>query len=130
VAPWLLGVAAGELADRAADAVRREAATLDGGRLGVLVPPALLDEVARAVTAAVPGAAVGTDADLESPVVVLTVRQAKGLEFDSVVVVDPGGIAAGSAHGPSDLYVALTRPTQRLGIVHAGSLPAELVEVG
>jgi DNA helicase IV len=50
-------------------------------------------------------------------VVVLTVRQAKGLEFDSVVVVDPDRIVAGSPRGRSDLYVALTRATQRLGII-------------
>ena len=48
------------------------------------------------------------------PVVVLTVRQAKGLEFDSVVVVDPAAHRGRVRRGPSDLYVALTRATQRL----------------
>jgi DNA helicase IV len=45
------------------------------------------------------------------------VRQAKGLEFDTVIVVDPAGIEAGSPRGLSDLYVALTRATQRLVLV-------------
>jgi len=45
---------------------------------------------------------------------VLTVKQAKGLEFDSVIVVDPDAIAA---TGLRNLYVALTRATKRLGVV-------------
>ena len=55
--------------------------------------------------------------DEECRVVVLTVAQAKGLEFDSVLVVDPDRIVAESPRGRSDLYVALTRATQRLGIL-------------
>ena len=64
--------------------------------------------------------------DLRRHVVVLTVPEAKGLEFDSVVVVDPGGIIAESERGLSDLYVALTRSTQRLTVVHTGELPVVL----
>ena len=56
----------------------------------------------------------------------LTVRQAKGLEFDTVLVVDPGLILAESPRGRSDLYVALTRATQRLGVVHPGEPPSLL----
>jgi superfamily I DNA/RNA helicase len=68
----------------------------------------------------------GDDPDLERPVAVLTVRQAKGLEFDSVVVIDPAGILAESPRGRSDLYVALTRATQRLGILCPGEPPGVL----
>jgi DNA helicase IV len=49
--------------------------------------------------------------------------ETKGLEFDAVLVVDPAAILADSA---ADLYVALTRATQRLGVVHEGPLPAAL----
>jgi DNA helicase IV len=66
------------------------------------------------------------DPDLTEPVVVLTVRQAKGLEFDSVLVVDPAGILAESPRGANDLYVALTRSTRRLGVLPDGPLPAML----
>ncbi len=51
----------------------------------------------------------------------LSARGAKGLEFDSVLVVDPDGIVIESPRGLRDLYVALTRCTQRLGVV--GTLP-------
>ena len=72
------------------------------------------------------GGAGAGDPDLERPVVVLTVRQAKGLEFDSVLVADPAGILAGSPRGLGDLYVALTRATRRAGVVYAGDLPPVL----
>jgi hypothetical protein len=58
---------------------------------------------------------------LDVPVAVLTPRAAKGLEFDHVIVVEPGLIER-----PSDLYVALTRATQRLGVLHTAELPASL----
>ena len=52
--------------------------------------------------------------------VLLDPRQAKGLEFDTVLVVEP------ALFGTSDLYVALTRATQRLGIMHREELPEAL----
>ena len=51
---------------------------------------------------------------------------AKGLEFDSVLVVDPAAIVAEGVRGWNDLYVVLTRATQRLGVLHPGELPTEL----
>ena len=51
---------------------------------------------------------------------VLTPREAKGLEFDHVVVVEPAAIEL------RELYVALTRPTKTLTVVHARPLPPAL----
>ncbi len=62
----------------------------------------------------------GAEPDLTHQVVLLEPRQAKGLEFDSVLVVEPG------RYGTSDLYVALTRATQRLGVLHTEPLPEPL----
>ena len=45
-------------------------------------------------------------------------REAKGLEFDAVVVVEPAEVLAESPRGANDLYVAITRSTQRLAVVH------------
>ena len=52
--------------------------------------------------------------------------QTKGLEFDAVLVVEPERILATGSRGAADLYVALTRATQRLGVLHRGELPKAL----
>ncbi|HTO25919.1 MAG TPA: ATP-binding domain-containing protein, partial [Gaiellaceae bacterium] len=62
----------------------------------------------------------------ETSVPVLTPRQAKGLEFDHVVVVEPAAIAEDGEQGLRELYVALTRPTKTLVVVHARPLPEGL----
>ncbi|MFK3980725.1 HelD family protein [Micromonospora sp. NPDC050397] len=119
VPPFDLSVEPGELPGRLVDLVLREADAVDDGRLGVIVPEGLAADLGRAVVDAVPEAALGEHPELESRVVVLTVPQAKGLEFDSVLVVEPDRIVAESPRGRSDLYVALTRATQRLGVLRA-----------
>ncbi|WP_342673640.1 ATP-binding domain-containing protein [Tsukamurella tyrosinosolvens] len=69
---------------------------------------------------------------LTSPSVrVMSVRDSKGLEFDHVIVVEPGLIVGEPAEvefdrGLRDLYVALTRATQTLTVVTSGSLPRAL----
>ncbi|MFK4243196.1 HelD family protein [Micromonospora chokoriensis] len=117
VPPWDRTVPDEQLAAELVAEATREAAGLTDGRLGVLVPAGRVGELGTAVTAALPEAAVGEHPELESRVVVLTVAQAKGLEFDSVLVVDPDRMVAESPRGRSDLYVALTRATQRLGVL-------------
>ena len=60
----------------------------------------------------------------ELSIPVLTPREAKGLEFDAVVVVEPAAIAEeGGDGGLRELYVALTRPTKTLVVVHSRPLP-------
>jgi DNA helicase IV len=101
-----------------AGAVARAVAELTPaeGRLAVIAPRELHEEIAAPLDGLSPGA----EPDLTLPVVLLDPRQAKGLEFDHVLVVEPGRF------GASDLYVALTRATQRLGIVHREDLPEPL----
>ena len=89
-----------------------QAASFGEGLVAVIAPPSL----ARGVPA-------GHVFD-ESEVPVLTAPDAKGLEFDHVVVAEPAGIV--SEGGLRELYVALTRPTKTLVIVHAEPLPDEL----
>jgi DNA helicase IV len=145
VPPWALGVDEAELPDRLPEIVAAEAATTGDGKLAVLVPARRAAELAGPLLAAAgapqPGwldaptalrARVGGDQGqdvLSAPVAVLTVADAKGLEFDSVVVVDPAGMLDESPRGASDLYVALTRATQRLGVVHTGELPPMLARL-
>ncbi|HEX6344918.1 RNA polymerase recycling motor ATPase HelR [Umezawaea sp.] len=59
--------------------------------------------------------------------------ETKGLEFDAVLVVEPERIFTDGPRGAAELYVALTRATQRLGVLHRDPLPSflrGLVEVG
>nr|WP_089772976.1 AAA family ATPase [Ruania alba] len=95
--------------------VRQERERADGGRLAVIVPTGLREEVAQAV-------GVGGAVNLTDQVVVLDPGASKGLEFDVVVLAEPSQILA-DAGRPGDLYVAMTRPTQRLHVVHAEPLP-------
>jgi DNA helicase IV len=129
VPPWRLATTPDGLPRALAEHAAREASRLEEGRLAVIVPETRLTELAAAVTAELPDATYGTDPDLERPVVVLSVRQAKGLEFDSVLIADPAAILTASPRGRSDLYVALTRATQRLGILHPGPPPVELAGI-
>jgi DNA helicase IV len=64
----------------------------------------------------------------ETRIAVLTPREAKGMEFDHVIVVEPALIVEEAAEGQGlrELYVALTRPTTTLVLVHARPLPPEL----
>ncbi len=95
------------------------------GKVAVIAPSDLLDTLATTIGPDL--ARAGTDAAvLDAPVAVLTLDSAKGLEFDSVVVVEPARVAAGSPQGLRALYVALTRTTRRLRIVHAHPLPEAL----
>jgi DNA helicase IV len=120
--PWAEEVDDALLAGRAAEL----AAELAGeeGTLAVVVPAPRLEGVATAVAARVPDAQWGPAADPTRGPLVATPTEVKGLEFDSVLLVDPQGVLDGAARGVSDLYVALTRPTQRLGVLTPGPLPA------
>src|SRR5271166_849757 len=113
---------------RAPEVVAEELAEMgaemgQGGRLAVVAPGARIADLARAIPAAVPGDRTEV---LDAPVALLTVGQSKGLEFDRLVLVDPAGVLAQSPAGGHDLYVAITRATHRLTVVHDGDLPTSL----
>ena len=95
----------------------------DGGRLAVIAPDARVAEVAAALPEAIAG---DRPESLDAAATLLTVSQAKGLEFDRVVLADPSGVIAQSPNGGHDLYVAITRATHRLTVVHEGPLPDSL----
>jgi DNA helicase IV len=125
VPPWQAEAPPGELGSLLGELAREESAAVGGGNLAVIVPTDRLDELTRAVGVGVPDVVL-EDPSLDRPVVVLSVKQVRGLEFDSVLVADPARIVADSASGLNDLYVAITRATQRLGVVHEGDLPEVL----
>jgi DNA helicase IV len=128
-APPAPDAAGSRFAAEVARAVREDLAALregDGGTLAVIAPGGQITKLAAAIPEAVPG---NSPEALDAPVALLTVAQAKGLEFDRVVLADPGGILSHSANGGRDLYVAITRATHRLTFVHEGDLPGMLARL-
>jgi DNA helicase IV len=108
VRPWARQVPAGRLGAELLAVLRAALAADEEGSVAAIVPPSLAADLRSAVAPVL-----GERASLLTPV------EAKGLEFDTVVVVEPALVEAAG-----DLYVALTRPTQRLGILHSAGLPA------
>jgi DNA helicase IV len=98
------------------------------GSVGVIVPDARADATLRALAAA--GiAAESLDEEDDPRVSVVPATSAKGLEFDSVVLVEPAEIVAAEPTRPAGLrrlYVTLTRAVSRLTVVHTQPLPEEL----
>jgi DNA helicase IV len=121
------------LARRVVEVAEEEIAVTRAGRVAVLAPgslvPALWDALREAgLPAADPGEL--ASGGLSAPLVVLAAESTNGLEFDAVVVVEPGVIAGETARGLRTLYVALTRPTQRLTVVYETPPPAALTATG
>jgi DNA helicase IV len=109
-----------------------EMAVVGEGRVAVLAPERLLPVIAEGLRAAgLPAVdARNRRTSLSEPLVMVPTEGANGIEFDSVVVVEPGLIAGETARGLRTLYVALTRPTRRLSVVYRLPPPAPLLAAG
>lgn len=117
-------VAAADVIAQVVAAMPEETAAVGGGLVAVIAPPAMVRETAAALRE-VYGSRIGHGAgSLEQDIVVIDPHEAKGLEFDGVVIVEPAALLAGANGRVGDLYVAMTRPTQRLRMVTSQPLPA------
>ncbi|GGE78859.1 HelD family protein [Nesterenkonia cremea] len=122
--PIVEQVDAEQLLSAARDAVGAEQKRIGEGLVAAIVPEPLVGQV-RDQLAELHGDRVGRGAgSLSQDVVVLSAEEAKGLEFDAVVLVEPADLLE-EAHGKiGSLYVALTRPTHALHVVASKPLPA------
>ena len=122
--PIIDSVAEGAVVDRLAEVLPEELAAADGGLLAVIAGDGLVGTAREALRAQY-GNRVGTGAgSFEQDIVVIDPREAKGLEFDAVVVLEPAALLD-DVHGKvGDLYVAMTRPTQRLRLIASRGVPA------
>ena len=100
---------------------------VNGGNVAVVVPDLMAEKVADIFAEA--GMAFGraSNTALDNGITIVPVSVVKGLELDGVVVVEPSDIVEAEAQGMRSLYVALTRATQRLTVVHARPLPAPMI---
>ncbi|WP_167131122.1 HelD family protein [Paramicrobacterium chengjingii] len=104
IEPWERTVSADDLPASATAAVTTLAASWSGGTVGVVAPVSRVSDLRKAMP----------------DVPVLTAAEAKGLEWDATLLIDPAGIAA-EPRGWNGLYVALTRCTQELGQLHVNA---------
>jgi DNA helicase IV len=112
----------GELVALVADLARNGGG--DEGTTAVIAPRDLHDDlVARLADL---GAVAGSADAIDAPVAVVDASDAKGLEFDHVIVVEPSRLVTPDASGLRLLYTALTRATQTLTVAHAAPLPEAL----
>ncbi|HXQ90705.1 MAG TPA: hypothetical protein VN768_04035, partial [Acidimicrobiales bacterium] len=126
VAPHFEQVEASHLAERVAALATRACRDVAPGTAAVLAPGSLVADLAVALDAAGVQASDPRRDGLGAPLSLLPVDLANGLEFDAVVVVEPAAIVEESPQGLRALYVALTRPTRRLTVIHTRPLPGAL----
>ena len=115
-----------EKLDGLAEVVRSELEAVGAGNLAVVTTDSQAADVEDALERA--GIAYGrpTRQGLDAQVAVVPVGLVKGLEVDGAVVVEPARMVRERAQGLRALYVALTRATRRVAIVHAEPLPPVL----
>ncbi len=121
--PEFVRVVRADLLTSVVAAVKELDAEVGDGNIAVVVPDSMFAEVAGALTEAGVEHGEATRSGLEMGVTVVPVSVVKGLELDGVIVVEPARIVAEEEQGLRALYVALTRSTKRLTIVHSEPLP-------
>ena len=121
--PRLLPVEGEQLLARVVEVALEERTAVDPGSVAIIAPSTLVEPLGAALEAA--GVDFGRAArnGLETQVTLVPVSLVKGLELDAAIVVEPAAIVAEEAQGLRALYVALTRATKRLAVVHAAPLP-------
>ena len=115
------------VAQQTIDLVREYVASDGTGRVAIIAPDGMLKTLRRRVYAQLQEELTAKEfsrleeqSSWDEQVTVCSTQTVKGLEYDAVMVVQPGRIeqdAPSRIVAASDLYVAMTRPTQRLLIV-------------
>ena len=106
--------------------VRSELDESDSGTLAVITPEQYVKPLSESFKASSIGHGLVDDGALTSQVTIVPVDLVKGLEIDIAIVVEPSEILNSATNGERSLYVALTRATRRLIIIHAEDLPSVL----
>ncbi|EGX55430.1 ATP/GTP-binding protein [Streptomyces zinciresistens K42] len=106
------------------ESLRRE------GSVGLIAADGRVAELGALLAAAgVPYVSPGEETTAESRLTLVPASLAKGLEYDYVVLDEPGAVVDGEPDertGLRRLYVALTRAVSGLTVTHGGPLPVQL----
>ncbi len=125
--PRLLEVPAeSDLGEVVVSATRYELDRIEHGNVAIIVPASLVVTVSDALDRAGVKYGRATRSGLDQKVTVVPVGLVKGLEVDAAMVVEPARIVGEEPQGDRSLYVALTRATRRLTIIHQQPLPPAL----
>ena len=100
---------------------------LSDGNVAIVCTDDAVDEVGDALLAAGCEFGRASTSGLDARLTVVPTGVIKGLELDGVIVVEPSEIVDAQQFGMRSLYVALTRSTRRLTVVHSRALPAPMV---
>jgi DNA helicase IV len=128
IPPRLMSSSPDQLGVDVVAAVVEQRRQLDDGAIAVIVPASMLDEVADALSRGGVAFERAAERGLDAPVTLVAVGVVKGLELDGVVVVEPARMLREERQGIRALYVALTRSTKLLTVLHAEPLPEVLSE--
>ena len=121
-----------DLVQRAVALVEEESNALGGGSVAVIAPLSLIDQIDVALEAKgidygrATTASRNVSGPLHPKIALMPVQLVKGLELDGTVVIEPATILEEEPQGLRALYVALTRSTKRLAVIHERELPAVL----
>jgi len=122
------------LVEKAVSMVLEESEVLGGGSVAVIAPAGLIEMVDESLRAKgvdygrATTASRNVSGPLHPKIALVPVQLVKGLELDGTVVIEPATILDEEPQGLRALFVALTRSTKRLAIVHARPLPRVLVD--
>ena len=112
--------------DSLPDAINEELKKDDAGNIAVVAANSQVEEIETLLNKA--GIVFGRPnrRGLDEQLAVVPVGLVKGLEVDVVIVVEPKRIIEEQIQGMRALYVALTRATKRVIVVHSQELPANM----
>jgi DNA helicase IV len=126
--PIVEGTTDEKFGDALCQAVRREVDAVGAGSVAVICPSSWIDRVEGALAEGGVDFGQAHRGRFDHQVTVAPCTLVKGLELDACVVIDPQVILDEEYRGPQTLYVALTRATKRLSILHVNPLPAVLAD--
>lgn len=124
--PRIVKVAKNDVASTVANEARQLVSSLADGRVAIVCPDDMVEVIATALDSAAIAYGRAGSRGLDATLTIVPVSVVKGLEMDGVIVVEPTTMYESPDVGPRGVYVALTRSTQQLVVVHSRELPQEL----
>ena len=125
--PKIIATTVDELFSELLKDTQRMVDELNGGNVAIVCPDSMSETISAALDKAQIAHGRAGVSGIEAGLTVVPVSVVKGLELDGVIVVEPAKIVAAQMHGLRALYVALTRSTKQLSVLHSEPLPKEMI---